>query len=140
MNAFHSAVNRIPVLRDSAKRLEDDGRLPSGLFADGQAGHDHIAADRWSGTIDVRITVKTPLVFGEQSRSDDPRQALEQNYTLLAAQKVFECFELLAETPSLEDLQNKAIEAGQKYQMAQDEVDGITKQIEENQSHNHLNT
>lgn len=41
----------------------------------------------------------------------------------------------LAETPSLEDLQNKAIEAGQKYQMAQDEVDGITKQIEENQSH-----
>ncbi|WP_454931682.1 hypothetical protein [Actinomyces oricola] len=76
MNAFHSAVNRIPVLRDSAKRLEDDGRLPSGLFADGQAaGHDHIVADRWSGTIDVRITVKTPLVFGEQSPSDDPHQA-----------------------------------------------------------------
>lgn len=41
----------------------------------------------------------------------------------------------LAETPSLEDLQNKAIEAGQNYQIAQDKVDGINKQIEENQSH-----
>lgn len=41
----------------------------------------------------------------------------------------------LAETPSLEDLQNKAIEAGQNYQIAQDKVDDINRQIEENQSH-----
>lgn len=65
---FHSAVNRIPVLRASAGRLARAGRLPS-LFVDGPApGHDHIAPDRWSGSIDLEMTVRTPLVFGEQHK------------------------------------------------------------------------
>lgn len=64
---FHSAVNRIPVLRRSGERLADAGRLPRDLFADFAApGHDHLGADRLSGSIDLEMTVRTPLVFGEQ--------------------------------------------------------------------------
>ena len=65
---FHSAVNRIPVLRASGKRAADKGWLPRDLFTDFPApGHDHLDADRLSGSIDLEMTVKTPLVFGEQS-------------------------------------------------------------------------
>ena len=64
---FHSAVNRIPVLRKSGERLADAGRLPKSLFKDQEApGHDRLYADRWSGSIDLEMTVRTPLVFGEQ--------------------------------------------------------------------------
>ena len=31
---FHSAVNRIPVLRRSGERIADAGRLPKSLFKD----------------------------------------------------------------------------------------------------------
>ena len=33
---FHSAVNRIPVLRDEAQALAEDGKLPEDLFAAGR--------------------------------------------------------------------------------------------------------
>ena len=95
---FHSAVNRIPLLRKKAKSLgnkawnrnqkhrtrgqltrEQTGREPErtiarnavGAFAktvfhDGVAeGHDLLKPDRWSGSIDVEMTVHTPLVFGK---------------------------------------------------------------------------
>ena len=64
---FHSAVNRIPVLRRSGERLADAGRLPKSLFKDYEPlGHDRLHADRWSGSIDLEMIVRTPLVFGEQ--------------------------------------------------------------------------
>lgn len=64
---FHSAVNRIPVLRRYDEQCADAGRLPEDLFADFAApGHDHLGADRLSGSIDLEMTVRTPLVFGEQ--------------------------------------------------------------------------
>jgi len=64
---FHSAVNRIPVLRRASHGMADGEKLPRDLFSDGPAtGHDHLAADRWSGSIDLEMTVRTPLVFGEQ--------------------------------------------------------------------------
>ena len=60
---FHSAVNRIPVLRDKA---QEKGYSPD-LFDDRQAfGHDRLADDRWSGSIHLEITVRAPLVFGKQ--------------------------------------------------------------------------
>ena len=60
---FHSAVNRIPVLREQAQRKG----YSSDLFEDDVApAHDHLAAERWTGSVDLKITVKTPLVFGEQ--------------------------------------------------------------------------
>ncbi|WP_147680630.1 hypothetical protein [Actinomyces ruminicola] len=64
---FHSAVNRIPVLRRSAANLANNGRLSADIFTDRAAhGHDRLAPDRWSGSIDLEMTVHTPLVFGEQ--------------------------------------------------------------------------
>ena len=64
---FHSAVNRIPVLRRSGERLADAGRLPKSLFKDHEPlDHDRLHADRWSGSIDLEMIVRTPLVFGEQ--------------------------------------------------------------------------
>lgn len=60
---FHSAVNRIPVPREQAQKKG----YSSDLFEDDVApAHDHLAAERWSGSVDLKITVKTPLVFGEQ--------------------------------------------------------------------------
>ncbi|QPL05122.1 MULTISPECIES: hypothetical protein [Actinomyces] len=44
------------------------GNLSQDLFADSPAlGHDHLYPDRWSGSIDVEMTVRTPLVFGAQT-------------------------------------------------------------------------
>ena len=64
---FHSAVNRIPVLRESGERLASAGVLPQDLFKGYKApGHDRIGADRWSGSIDLEMIVRTPLIFGEQ--------------------------------------------------------------------------
>lgn len=60
---FHSAVNRIPVPREQAQKKG----YSSDLFEDDVApAHDHLAAERWTGSVDLKITVKTPLVFGEQ--------------------------------------------------------------------------
>lgn len=68
---FHSAVNRIPVLRPSVLKDVSQGLLPWEVFGEGQAvGHDHLIPDRWSGTIDLELTVRTPLVFGEQKKSN----------------------------------------------------------------------
>ncbi|PHP52860.1 hypothetical protein BW737_006180 [Actinomyces ruminis] len=40
------------------------------LFRDVRAiGHDHLAPDLWSGSIDLEMTARTPLVFGEQKCS-----------------------------------------------------------------------
>ena len=64
---FHSAVNRIPLPRPAVTRAAGAGSLPGDLFADGAApGHDHLSPDRWSGSMDLEMTVRTPLVFGEQ--------------------------------------------------------------------------
>ena len=68
---FHSAVNRIPVPRRSAHNLARHNVLPHDLFLDGPApSHDHLAPDRWSGSVDLEITVHTPLVFGQQSKEN----------------------------------------------------------------------
>lgn len=68
---FHSAVNRIPVPRPkvltSIARRSDLG----GVFGDGMAvGHDYLDSDRWSGSIDLEMIVRTPLIFGEQEKRD----------------------------------------------------------------------
>lgn len=68
---FHSAVNRIPVPR--AKILASLAPRPelNVVFGDRLAlGHDHLAPDLWSGTIDLEMIVRTPLVFGEQKKHD----------------------------------------------------------------------
>ncbi|WP_159813043.1 TIGR03986 family type III CRISPR-associated RAMP protein [Actinomyces sp. zg328] len=68
---FHSAVNRIPVLRTRSTNEAASGNLSPDLFADSPAlGHDHLHPDRWSGSIDVEMTVRTPLVFGAQTEHD----------------------------------------------------------------------
>lgn len=64
---FHSAVNRIPVLRPKVLDLVDRKALPADLFGDQEPpAHDHLSAERWSGSIDLELTVRTPLVYGEQ--------------------------------------------------------------------------
>ncbi|WP_366180396.1 TIGR03986 family CRISPR-associated RAMP protein [Actinomyces timonensis] len=65
---FHPAVNRVPALRTLSTKASALGNLSQDLFADGPAlGHDHLHPDRWSGSIDVEMTVRTPLVFGTQT-------------------------------------------------------------------------
>ncbi|CAM2962482.1 hypothetical protein ACSL103130_08670 [Actinomyces slackii] len=76
MALFHSAVNRIPVLRDCAANHAEEGELPREIFTDHAAeGHDHLHAERWSGSIDLRLTAMTPIVFGEQERSETGQEA-----------------------------------------------------------------
>ena len=71
MGTFHSAVNRIPVLRRSAQYFVAEGALPKDVFDDGKApGHDRLADEGWSGTIDLEMKVRTPLVFGNQYKED----------------------------------------------------------------------
>lgn len=71
---FHSAVNRIPVLRASARKLASRGALPSDLFSDRcAAGHDHLEPECWSGAIDLEMIVRSPLVFGEQTTTGEGR-------------------------------------------------------------------
>lgn len=66
---FHSAVNRIPLPRPSVLADVDKDILPWELFGDGKAfGHDHLLHDRWSGTVELEIVVRTPLVYGQQVR------------------------------------------------------------------------
>lgn len=76
---FHSAVNRIPVLRAEAKDKVKAEKLPAELFLDSGhlpktwelPGHDHLLPDHWSGSIDLEMTVRTPLVFGEQTKKKE---------------------------------------------------------------------
>lgn len=64
---FHSAVNRIPVLRPKVLDLVDRKALPADLFGDQEPpAHDHLLLEHWSGSIDLELTVRTPLVYGEQ--------------------------------------------------------------------------
>lgn len=64
---FHSSVNRIPLPRPAVLDEVKEGTLSPELFGDGRAvGHDHLTADRWSGTFDIEMTVRTPLVCGVQ--------------------------------------------------------------------------
>lgn len=112
---FHSAVNRIPLLRKKAKSLgnkawnrkqkhrtrgqltrKQTGREPERtiarnavgpfaktIFHDGVAeGHDLLKPDRWSGSIDVEMTVYTPLVFGKHDdaqKHDGAQSDTEEN-------------------------------------------------------------
>ena len=86
---FHSAVNRIPLLRETAQAHAAEaqarakeaqthatdvrnavGAFPKTLFDDGVAsGHDRLKPDRWSGSIDVEMTVHTPVVFGKHDNA-----------------------------------------------------------------------
>ncbi len=111
---FHSAVNRIPLLRKKAKSLGNKvwnlkqkhrtrgqltreqtglerertvarnavGPFAKTIFHDGVAeGHDLLKPDRWSGSIDVEMTVHTPLVYGGQDdneEDDAPRDQRSQ--------------------------------------------------------------
>ena len=64
---FHSAVNRIPVPRREILGTVRRGKLPADLFGDQEPpAHDHLLLERWSGSIDLELTVRTPLVYGEQ--------------------------------------------------------------------------
>ena len=79
MGTFHSAVNRIPVLRRKAHNLVAKGMLPKDIFNDGKApGHDRLANEGWSGTIDLEMTVRTPLVFGDQYKEDAEGRRVEE--------------------------------------------------------------
>lgn len=65
---FHSAVNRIPVLRTASSQDAQENKLPRELFSDEMAvGHDYLAPERLSGRIDLKLTVHTPLVYGKQT-------------------------------------------------------------------------
>lgn len=80
MGTFHSAVNRIPVPRRKAHNLVAEGMLPKDIFGDGRApGHDHLKREGWSGTIDLEMTVRTPLVFGDQYREDAEGNRLKES-------------------------------------------------------------
>ena len=68
---FHSAVNRIPVLRRSAQDHARRNALPPDLFLDRPApSHDHLDPEFWSGSVDLEIKLHTPLVFGEQTTKE----------------------------------------------------------------------
>ncbi len=85
MAAFHSAVNRIPVPRESAMRLAKEPQSPIGGLVDDRTanvGHDRMVHDRWSGTIDAMMTVKTPLVYGEQVHPGDNHTPTEVSIPL----------------------------------------------------------
>ena len=80
MGTFHSAVNRIPVPRRKAHNLVAEGMLPKDIFSDGRApGHDHLKREGWSGTIDLEMKVRTPLVFGNQYKEDAEGRRVEES-------------------------------------------------------------
>lgn len=80
MGTFHSAVNRIPVPRQSVHNLVAEGMLPKDIFGDHAApGHDRLANEGWSGTIDLEMTVRTPLVFGDQYKEDAEGRKVEES-------------------------------------------------------------
>lgn len=74
---FHSAVNRIPVLRTASSQDAQENKLPRELFSDEMSvGHDYLAPERLSGRIDLKLTVHTPLVYGEQTRDSSGRSSV----------------------------------------------------------------
>ncbi len=78
---FHCAANRIPVLRYSTRRLAE--RRPNlwDITGDGPiAGHDHLQPGRYSGTMELEMTVCSPLVTGEQSTEKISSGSREQHY------------------------------------------------------------
>ena len=80
MGTFHSAVNRIPVPRQSVHNLVAEGMLPKDIFGDHAApGHDRLANEGWSGTIDLEMMVRTPLVFGDQYKEDAEGRRVEES-------------------------------------------------------------
>ena len=75
---FHSAVNRIPVPRREILGTVRRGKLPADLFGDQEPpAHDHLSSERWSGSIDLELTVRTPLVYGEQRRNPSGNTQVE---------------------------------------------------------------
>ena len=67
---FHSAVNRIPINRPQARALADKYPQLRGLFGDHKASSlDRLDVTSLSGSIDVKITARTPLVFGDQDEN-----------------------------------------------------------------------
>lgn len=80
MGTFHSAVNRIPMKRDLAISLTEATTKMRDIFGDHAApGHDRLANDGWSGTIDLEMTVRTPLVFGDQYKEDAKGRRVEES-------------------------------------------------------------
>ena len=78
MGTFHSAVNRIPMKRDLAISLTEVNTKIRDIFGDHAApGHDRLANDGWSGTIDLEMTVHTPLVFGDQYKENAESHKIE---------------------------------------------------------------
>ncbi|MDO5080948.1 hypothetical protein [Buchananella hordeovulneris] len=72
MNDFHSAVNRIPVLRREAMAAAGRGELSPALFGEhAPTGQDRLHAERLTGTLDLEMIVRTPLVYGEQTCQSD---------------------------------------------------------------------
>ncbi|RRD42428.1 hypothetical protein [Buchananella hordeovulneris] len=72
MTAFHSAVNRIPVLREGTLKLAKMGTLSLDLFGEhAPIGQDRLHTDRLTGTLDLEMIVRTPLVYGEQTSQSD---------------------------------------------------------------------
>lgn len=68
---FHSSVNRIPVMRQIARKFAKKGRIPGDLADDSvPTALDRLHAGRWSGSLDLRITARTPVVTGTQ-RTDE---------------------------------------------------------------------
>ena len=71
---FHSSVNRIPVMRQIARTLAKKGRIPEDLAEDSvPTTLDHLHTGRWSGSIDLEITARTPIVTGTQHTDDAGR-------------------------------------------------------------------
>lgn len=78
---FHSSVNSIPVIRPSAPRSKnaaiattnDNNELSDFLADRTPITLDHLAADTFSGELQVTIQAATALIFGEQTkRSSGP--------------------------------------------------------------------
>lgn len=67
---FHSAVNRIPLLRPSLLSTAGTDSDLDSFYGDGAPiGHDSLALDRWSGSFVLEMIVQTPVVFGEEAVS-----------------------------------------------------------------------
>ena len=66
--------------RDLAISLTEATTKMRDIFGDHAApGHDRLANDGWSGTIDLEMTVRTPLVFGDQYKEDAKGRRVEES-------------------------------------------------------------
>lgn len=73
---FHSSVNSIPVIRPSTPtskntttaRTNDNNELSNFLADRTPMTLDHLAADTFSGELQVTIQTATALIFGEQTK------------------------------------------------------------------------